>query len=391
MPAIIPVLDLTTEEVLYGDRSTSYRWEVLTHNSVTGVDTLLGVLDGVKDGSLTWIQNSSVKGSGKMEIADLDVAQAGMLRVGQLSLESVRIRPVCVIDGLPEDPKGVFLVSNADESWEATGRTWNVELLDRCTVPEQEEISESYALPAGTLILQQVKTILNGIGEAITVPAGSTLATASGMVWEAGTSWLKIINDLLSVAGYNALWIDGYGNFQTTPRVLPADRSLTYEMLGIPRELVDGETKGIYSPKWKRNKDSFKIPNKVIAVQAANGADTTALTGSWTNTDPSSPYSTVSRGRTISYTLKDVECPAGTTGEIQAFLQARARAALIQMSSPQAQIQVEHLPIPIRVSDATRFAHEGASIDTRYIFTKIQLDCTPLGRMKSTLQEVISL
>ena len=43
----IPVRELTTGDILYGDRVTSYRWEVLAHNTTTGVDSLAGTLDGI--------------------------------------------------------------------------------------------------------------------------------------------------------------------------------------------------------------------------------------------------------------------------------------------------------------------------------------------------------
>lgn len=258
MVDIIPIKSLTTSEVLYGDRVTSYRWEVLEHSN--GIDQLVGILDGVSDGTLTWTQNAAVKGGGTAEVADVDVAEQGKMRIGQLKLESVRLRPVCVIAGLPENPLGVFLVSSAKEQWEATGRVWSIELLDKCTVPSQDVVDQSYAVAAGTLILQRVRTILASSGEYIAINDSSTLATSSGMVWEAGTSKLKIINDLLDTAGYNALWMDGQGNFQATPRVLPADRSITYELLGIPRELRDG-AKSIYQPDWTRDRDSFEVPN----------------------------------------------------------------------------------------------------------------------------------
>jgi hypothetical protein len=385
---IIPIRDLTTAEVLYGDRVTSYRWEVLTHSG--GLDKLVGVLDGVSAGSLTWSQYAAVKGSGKIKVIDLETAQAGMMRISSLSLASVRLRPVCVIDGLPENPLGVFLVSAAKEEWDDTGRTWAIELLDKCTVPDQDKSEESYSVAAGTVVLQKVKTIMASAGETISIDESSTKATSAGMAWEAGTSKLKIINDLLDVAGYNALWVDGYGNFQTTPRVLPADRPTTYEGLGIPRELVDGE-QSIYRPKFSLDRDSFEVPNKVVATQAAVGTDATAIIGYWTNTDANSPYSYAARGRWITYPMGSVECPAGTGAEILAFLQARARATLIQMSSVQAQVEAEHLPIPVRVSDVLRFAHSEAGINSKYVITRIQLDTSPLGLMKSTLQEVISL
>lgn len=388
MVDIIPIKSLTTSEVLYGDRVTAYRWEVLEHSN--GIDQLVGILDGVSDGTLSWTQNAAVKGSGKAQVIDLEAAEPGRLRIGQLKLESVRLRPVCVIAGLPENPLGVFLVSNATEEWEDTGRVWNLELLDRCTVPSQDVVDQSYAVPAGALILQTVKAILASCNEFIAVNESSTLATSGGMVWEAGTSKLKIINDLLDAAGYNSLWMDGTGNLMATPRVLPADRSIQYEMLGVPRELRDGQ-QSIYEPRWTRDRDSFDVPNKVIAVEAAGGEDTAALVGQWTNEDPASPYSYVARGRWIPHVLDSVEVPEGDDASKIAFLQARARATLIQMSAVQATVKVTHLPIPVRVSDVLRFSHTKAGVDARHVITRLQLETGPTGLMSSTLQEVISL
>lgn len=395
--AIIPVRLLSTEDVLYGDRTTQYRWEVLEHSN--GVDYLVGTLDGVSDGALSWVQNAAVKGRGKMEVIDLDVAQPGMLRIADLKLESVRIRPVMTmrsgsfeeVSPIPEIPWGTFLLESAKEEWEDTGRVWKLSLLDRTTVPSQDVTDQSYAVAAGTNILQEVRSILASCGEYIAIDQSVDLATRTGMVWEAGTSKLKIINDLLDTAGYNSLWMDGWGNLQATPRVLPADRSIEYELLtGLPRELVDGQL-SIYSPEWKRERDSFGVPNKVIAVQAAGGDDDEALVGQWTNEDPASPYSYVSRGRWVPHVLDSVDCPEGTPAEIVAFLEARARATLVQMSAVQAEVKIEHLPIPVRVGDVLQFANSRAGIDARHVITRLDLDTSPIGMMKSTIQEVISL
>lgn len=385
---IVPIRVLSTSDVLYGDRVTSYRWEVLQHSN--GIDQLVGILDGVTEGTLTWTQNAAVKGGGKAQVADLAAAEAGKLRIADLALESVRLRPVCSVAGLPETPMGVFLISSATEEWEDTGRVWNISLLDKNTVPDQDKVDQSYSVPAGDLILQRVKTILGTAGEYIDIPTGSTLATSNGMAWEAGTSKLKIINDLLDVAGYNSLWMDGYGSFMVTPRVLPADRSINYEVLGIPRELKDGE-QSIYRSDWSRERDSYEVPNKVIAVQAADGNDTGALVGQWTNEDPSSPYSYPARGRWIVHVLDSVECPDGNSAAITKFLNNRARATLVQMSAVQAQVKIEHLPIPARVGDVVRFANTEAGVDARHIITRMELDTSPLGMMRSNLQEVITL
>lgn len=398
LPAgIVPVLDLSTGDILYGDRVTSYRWEVMHHNTSTGVDSLAGVLDGVVEPSaqLSWSLYNAVKGTGSLKVNDLDEAEPGLLRIADVSLAAARLRPVLVIEGLPEIPLGVYLFSAAPEDWTGAGRVYGLELLDRCTVLDQDLVDVAYTVAAGTVILTAVATVVASAGEQITVDATATATTSSTMVWKAGTSKLQIVNDLLAALNYNALWVDGTGRLRATPYVRPAARSISYELLNIARELVDGET-SIYSEAWSRDRDLFKVPNKVIVVQSGSGTDT-PLTGVATNTtadvdDPTYPFSYAARGnRWIPRLIEGVDVPDGTTPEKQAYLDARARASLIAASSVQAEVSVKHLPLPVRVSDVVRFANTPAGIDARHVFTSIDLEAHPLGLMTSKLQEVVDL
>lgn len=388
---VVPVRSLTTREILYGSRTTSYRWEVLTHSA--GVDSLTGFLDGVVDGSasLSWSLYASVKGSGNLKVADLATAQPGFMTIRQVALASARLRPVLVIEGLPEIPLGVYLIAAAPEEWSDTGRILNLELLDRATVLDQDSVEVSYTVAAATSILSAVATVVGLAGESISVDAAVTGTLQSAMVWPAGTTKLQIVNDLLGALNYNSLWVDGIGNFQASPYIVPANRSRSYELLtGVSRELVDGAA-SIYSQEWSRDRDLFAVPNKVIAVQSASG-DVAALTGTYTNTDAASPFSYSSRGnRWITKVLDGVATPAGTDAVVIAFLEAKAQASLIASSAVQAAVSVKHLPVPIRVSDVMTFANTPAGINARHVVTAIRLDANPLGLMETTLMEVLSL
>jgi len=388
---LIPVKSLTTAEVVSGDRVTSYRWEVLAHSG--GVDRLVGFLDGVVEPSatLSWSSNAAVKGSGSLKVLDLDAAQPGFMTVDQLPLESCRLRPVLVIDGLPEIPWGVFLPSAAPEEWSATGRVLSIDLLDKSTVLDQDKVDSSYTVDTATPVLAAVATVIASAGETISVDATVTATLASPMVWPAGTSKLTIVNDLLAAINYSSLWVDGVGNFRATPYVLPAKRSLAYELLnGVNRELVDGED-SIYEDEWSRDKDLYGVPNKVIAVQSGNGS-ATPLIGTYTNTDPNSPFSYQARGnRWIVGDPLTVDTPADTDANVIAFLQAKAQQTLVAKSAVQATVKVKHLPVPIRVTDAMRFANVPAGIDARHTITSTKLDAHPLGLMDTELQEVIDL
>ena len=388
---VVPVRSLTTNEILYGSRTTSYRWEILTHGA-DGVDTLIGYLDGVVEGSASLSSQlyAAVKSRGNLKVADLEKAKPGRMRVRDLTLTSVRLRPVLVIEGLPEIPLGVFLVTQAPEDWSGTGRILSLELHDRATVLDQDELDTTYTVDAVTGILAAVSAVVSGAGEQITVDADVTAVLSSAMVKDVGTTKLQVVNALLHALNYDSLWVDGTGSFRATPNVLPADRSETYELLNVPRELVDGE-KSIYGRAWTRDRDIFNIPNKVTAEQSGSGG-VAALTGTYTNTDPDSPFSYPSRGnRWITKTLKGVETPAGTDQEVIAFLEAVARRSLIASSAVQATIVVKSLPIPVRVGDVVRFANVPAGIDARHVITSIQLEAHPLGLMALKLQELVSL
>lgn len=387
---IVPIKALSTDDVLYGDRVTTWRWEVLDH--AAGTDHLVGVLDGVVEpsASLSWQNNAAVKGGGNLKVIDLDAAQPGFMTIDQVNLQSMRLRPVQSIEGLPDIKWGVYLITAAPEDWSETGRVLSLELLDRATVLDQDAVDESYTVDTATPILQAVATVVASAGEQIAVDGTVTDTLASPRVWPVGTSKLQIVNDLLDALNYRSLWVDGEGNFRATPYVVPAKRSLLYELLnGISRELIDGET-SIYEQEWSRDLDMFSVPNKVIAVQSGTG-DAPALVGEYTNTDPASPFSYPSRGRWITRVLDGVETPDGTDPEVVAFLEAKAQQSLIAASSVQATVKVKHLPVPLQVGDVMRFANAPAGIDARHVATSIKLDASPLGLMDTELQEVIDL
>lgn len=399
---IIPVRDLTTTEILYGARTTTFRYEVLTHNTSTGIDTLAGYLDGVEPGgSLTWSAGASIKKSGTITVLDLAAARPGMLRVADINIVTARIRPVLLIDGLPEIPLSTYIITAAPETWTDTGRQYALELHDKSGVLADDKVDQTYTVAAGTGILTALAALLATAGETIAVDASETRTAASAMVWPVGTAKLTIANDLLGALNYNSLWVDGAGSFKATPYVTPANRSIRYAVLNdetgaaLMRELVDGDS-SIYLPAFKRDRDSFNVPNKVVTVQTGSGT-TTPLTGLATNTSSSSPYSYAARGRWLVTTIDGVEVPDysadldGGVANTTAFLNAKAQRSLIAASAVQAAVNVSCLPIPLELLDAIRFESTPAGIDARHTVQTARIPLQFDGLMALDLQEVIDL
>lgn len=388
----LPAVNVTTRDVLYGSRTTRYRYELLQHNQSTGRDSLLGYLDGViPGGQLDWQWNQAVKGTGTLNVLDIDQALPGKIRIADVDLSSIRIRPVLLIDGLPEIPLSLYLVTAAPEAWTDGGRTYALELHDRTTVLDQDQVATTFTAKKNATIMTVIASLISSAGETFAPDGSETRKLTADTVWPVGTTKLQIVNDLLTTLHYNALTVDGRGDFVATPYTSPADRQITYGLLnGIPRELVDGES-SIYQPDWSRVRDVYGVPNKVVVIGNATGSDAPPL-GSYTNTDPDSPFSYAARGRWIVYTVQGIDVPTLPTGTTATdYLNAVARATLISLSSPQVTVTVKHLPLPLTVGDVVRFASAPAGIDTRHIVVGITLELSATGLMQSNLQEVIDL
>ena len=402
---LLPVQDLSTEAVLYGSRQTEFRYELLSHDSATGVDSLAGFLDGVDptSGRLDWESSSTVKKSGTISVTDLAAAKDGRTAIADVDLLKARIRPVRIIEGLPETPLGVYLLNASPEQWSGTGRTYDVVMHDKSTVLEQDPVDGSFTAGTDEPVLQIIADVIASAGETISFDGSDTRTLSSPKTWKAGTSKLKIVNDLLAALGYFALRVDGLGNFRATPYVEPADRSTRYSILNgkdgkpLQRELRDGE-QSIYSPEWKHDRVNYKVPNKVIAIAAGTG-DGPALRGLATNENPDSPYSYQGRGNRwigpdsgpLVVDVPDFSAEGDPAAATEAFLEAAARRSLIAQSSVQASIELDCLPIPIELLDAMTFANVPAKINARHTVRSATIPLTFDGLMSLKLQEVVSL
>lgn len=399
---VMPVLDLTTESILYGARETTFRFEILSHDSTTGVDSLAGYLDGVQpSGGLNWVAGNAKAGT--MTVTDVAVAKAGLTRIADVDLKTARIRPVRIVEGLPETPLSVYVLNAQPEKWRGTGRTYELILTDKTTVLEQDAVAESFTAGTTDPILEIVAAVIASAGETISVDGSDTRTLSVEQTWEAGTPKLTIVNDLLRDSlGYFALRVDGQGNFRAEPYVEPASRSIRYSVLNdvdgkpLVRELRDGD-QSIYAPEWTLDRVSYKIPNQVIAVASGTG-DGPALRGVATNDNPDSPYSTVKRGRTIApdsgnlvIDVPDFSAEGDPVAATEAFLEAAARRSLIAQSSRQSTVEVEHLPIPCDVLDALMFSNVPAGVDARHTIRSTEVPFTFDGMQKSVLAEVVAI
>lgn len=179
---------------------------------------------------------------------------------------------------------GVFRV---DEPLETLGfsddDTITVQASDLTVLLEQPSVGEAYTVPSGTNYTIAVADILDLLGLRYLLP-GTTAVTPIDFTWQPKTSYLTIINDLLSGINHFSLWADVYGVFTTRSRIAPAldDEDVAYRTSQEPCMIRN---------KLPRKRTSVRPPNRIIA--AIKDPLRSPAAGVAENIDGLSPSSTV--------------------------------------------------------------------------------------------------
>lgn len=243
------------------------------------------------------------------------------------------------IPGVEAWPVGVY-VPTEPTLQRGLRPTVEVSFSPKTAVVDDDDVTDSWSLPRNTMIIDAVVDLLESTGESKITATDSDARTSSDVVFEAGTSKLTVINELLTSAGYGSLWCDGTGHFRVEPYVEPSARP-------VVRTFEAGET-AIHFPDWSREQDLLSVPNRVQVISPGD-QDAPPIIGVAENTDPESPYSIPSRGRVISRSEE--------VSDLSSVAAANAHAARLLAGgmSPVATLDVTHGIVPLDPGDRIRF------------------------------------
>ena len=362
--------------VLTGHRQT--RWVAWLCDET---DALVRELDEFAGGSLENDRNADIRGGGSIELRSAPGEGAPDIDWG-----SARIRIEQHITGLDPTPWGVYLPEVPEVTWHDEQGTMacTVSLMDKTVIPSQDQPTDTYSLAAGTNIVATVVSILTSLGETRVAAEESSLTLPADRSWpvDEDTSWLTIINDLLSVAGYYALWCDAEGIYQIGPnRPSSSDDTPAWTFT------YGGDGHGgssLYQPEWQQSEDWYSVPNRVILVSQGDD-ETPALTATATNTDPASKYSTVSRGRVI--TTKET----GVEAADLATLTALARTRLESLTTSVTNINITTAPLPLWPNDRVDLVTPSRDGRVACTVSSWSISLEPGGLMEHSWREVVSL
>lgn len=356
-----PVYPIGGKDPLLDHRDESWRWDILTLKEAPA-----GTLDGVEAGTLEFNVNATIRGGGNLTWSGLD----------EPNWSQILLQPWYVLRTAEMEiswPRGVFIPAAPVDAHTDTGKTVDVELYDKLLILDQDKTDSTTTIGKFINVVEAIRTVIGSAGQTRHAIEDNPQVLRSAMVWEAGTSKLRIVNDLLAAVNYFSLWCDGYGVYQGSPYKAPAARP-------IVRRFVDNKD-SIYTPDFTHDRDMFNIPNKVIEIGRGDG-DTPGLVATATNEDPDNPYSYPSRGRWIVHVDTDVEATS------QAVLDGIATRRLRELAQVASAVDFTHAHVPLELNDVVEFERGDRAVKLRATVQTMSISTTPGDLVQTKIREV---
>jgi hypothetical protein len=328
--------------------------------------------------------------SGRQELEELATIQPGgrITRNAATDLKEEGRLPCVELPSIGDDLIRIYYVVEDDAGQEdaialatmhavkpsarytAAAETAELSLVSALLTLQQAKLRETLTIAAGTVAATKAAEICTDLGLPVVSSPGTRALTADAS-WNAGDSRLKVVNWLLDFGGYWSAQVDGWGRVVFAPYEDPRRRTPVWTFR-------DGSN-CIYRPEVTLETDAWDVPN-VCVLTCSNPA--TALSGSFTNDDPASPYSTVTRGREIAL----AETVDDATSE--ADLDARAEKRLMLATSATERLALEHAYAPVTIGDVVDFGWTARGLSMRAAVQSQDLTLTPALPTKSLTKRV---
>jgi len=363
----------TAADVLYalrgirGRREWRFRYELLSSANV-----LVRQLTNVAAGHVEQDFLAEIKRTAKFTIQDR----------GDINFLTQRIKPWAGIKmsdgGYAEWPLGVFLMTTPTRKADISGVvTRDIDAYDATMVLQEDTVSGRYYVGNNQNIIAAVIEVLTNTPGIVSwnIPANAAVTTTA-IEWEPGTTKYQIIADLLGRVNYTSLWFDGNGVARAIPYVIPSSRTSEFEYATDVRSVI--------LPDIEQTLDLYRVPNRWVLI--VSNPETTPLRAEITNTDPSSPTSTVNRGRTITRVITDEDVPT------QGLLNAKAERYREEDGNIFESVEFATGLMPFHDSnDVYDLVHDDLAITGKWNETKWAFDLLQGAGMTHSIRRTVSV
>lgn len=345
-----------------GTRALTFRYELLS-----STNAVLGELDLITACTVDYNALADIKRTAKFSGSD-DLI---------LNYLNQRIKPWVQLrmpdGGTVEWPQGVFILSTPSRKLAGGNVTRDIDGYDLSQILKEDGIVSRLTVNAGELYTDVVEGLLS---EFATDIEPSPQALTNAREWDPGTSRLRIVSDLLSAINYQAGHFDANGVFVARAYVSPADTPAAYEFATDEVSIITGDV--------DETIDLFDIPNRWVLVKS--DPDGPELVGSYTNTNPDSITSTVSRGRVILDFRTESEAPDAT------ILTEKAERLGYEASQVYQVVEFSTAAFPVAEhADVYQLGVTGLAVDAKFSEHSWSLTLAAGATMKHTARRIVVL
>ena len=261
----------------------------------------------------------------------------------------IRIYLVTIQNGIRERHSlGTFLVQSPSYSFD--GKIKNISLDAYTPLLELKENPTplGYSILKDENILDTAYRIVREQVRAPVVKTENDEILSSNFVANLNDTWITFVRDLIANANYS-LALDDVGRIL----FMPNQDTMSLQ----PIWTYDDSNSSILYPELTVDRDLYGIPN-VVEVIYSNGTE--YYYGRAVNEDPSSPISTINRGREITHRESN---PSLLGNPNQKRIQEYAENLLKELSSLEYTITYTHGYCPVRIGDCVRLNYKRAGIN----------------------------
>lgn len=269
---------------------------------------------------------------------------------------------------------GTFFCSVSNPTYSGAMVSGTADLESVLRIPSMGMYGRYYTVAAGTNAVAKAVEIIEGLGLRTNRPSSSYVLKRD-VVYDPDDSWLTIVNDLLSMAGYASCWPDAYGTVQMAPYVEPQERQPVFTFRDDERSVM--------LPDVPVSDNAEEIPNVVYLTYET---EEESLWASSRNADRNSRASTVARGYEVPVSETVNELSGDTKDERLAALKRAARSKLLDNSSAIEYVEWGFPWLPLQPNDSIEIDYLTAGLNWRGALTSMEVSvgghCSVTGKAR---------
>lgn len=276
----------------------------------------------------------------------------------------IRIYLITIQNGIREKhPLGTFLVQTPSYSFNGKNKSISLDAYTPLLELKENPPPLGYSILKGQNILNMAIQIIREQVRAPIIITTNEETLFSNFVADVNDTWITFVIDLLANAKMT-LGLDELGRVM----FIPEQKTAALQ----PVWTYDDSNSSILYPDLDIDHDLYGIPN-VVEVIYSNGVS--HYYGTAINDDPSSPISTVARGRKITHRITDPGLPGNPSQE---QIQQYAELVLKNLSTLEYTVTYTHGYCPVRLGDCVRLNYNRAGLNgVKAKVISQTIDCVP--------------